>query len=44
MAKDKIYPVTENWKKTSWCNKENYISLYNESLSNPQKFWKKQSE
>ncbi len=44
MVKDKIYPVTENWKKSSWCNKENYISLYNESLNYPEKFWKKQSE
>ncbi|PPR79474.1 MAG: Acetyl-coenzyme A synthetase [Alphaproteobacteria bacterium MarineAlpha2_Bin1] len=44
MPKDIKYPVPENWKKTSWCDKDNYTSIYNESIHNPEKFWKKQAE
>jgi len=36
----KIYPVANEWKEKTWCNTEKYLSMYQESINNPETFWK----
>ena len=36
----KTYPVTNEWKNQAWCNNEKYLSMYQESIKNPDKFWR----
>ena len=41
---EKVYPVPEKWKETSWCNIDEYKKLYDESIENPKKFWGEQAK
>ena len=43
MKKENLYPVPEIWKKSSWCNFEQYQKLYDQSLKDPDSFWANQS-
>jgi len=36
----KMYPVSNEWKEKAWCDKEKYLSMYQESINNPEAFWK----
>jgi len=40
----KTYPVLNEWKEKAWCDNEKYISMYQESINQPEKFWKKVAE
>ena len=44
MKNEKVYPVPENWKQSSWCNIDQYKKLYNTSIENPIKFWDEQAQ
>ncbi len=39
MSNSRIYKVTSEWNKSSWCNSEDYIKLYKKSISEPDIFW-----
>ena len=43
MTKTVVYKPTEKWKRESYCDYEAYTSMYNESITQPEKFWAKQA-
>ena len=43
MSEHHIYPVSEAAKKRSHLSKEEYLSLYKESVENPDTFWSRQA-
>ncbi len=38
------YPIPSNVSEKTNCNNEDYLSLYNQSVANPEAFWSKQAE
>jgi len=38
------YPVSNEWKKKAWCDNETYLRKYQESINQPETFWKKVAE
>ena len=44
MAKERVLSPAESFIKNSNINNKNYQKLYNESIKNPESFWKKQAE
>jgi acetyl-CoA synthetase len=42
--KSKTYPVPNEWKEQAWCDNETYFSMYQESINQPETFWKKVAE
>ena len=41
---EKVYPVPEKWKESSWCNIDEYKKLYDKSIENPKEFWGEQAK
>ena len=39
-----IISSKENWKTSALINKDQYIKMYNESIENPDNFWKTQAQ
>ncbi len=44
MAKERLISPAESFIKSSNINNKNYQKLYNESIKNPESFWKKQAQ
>ena len=44
MSAHKIYPVRDNNSNTALINKDNYLEMYEASISEPDKFWAEQAE
>jgi acetyl-CoA synthetase len=44
MAKERLISPAESFIKNSNINNKNYQKLYNESIKNPESFWKKQAQ
>src|SRR5215469_2756197 len=40
---DSVIPVPEEWKKRSFIHARDYAALYDESIKDPNNFWKKQA-
>ncbi|SFC15993.1 acetyl-CoA synthetase [Marinospirillum celere] len=40
----KLYPVPSELAKTAWIDKEKYLSMYKESVENPEAFWAEQGK
>jgi len=40
----KNYPVSNEWKEKAWCDNETYLRMYQESIHQPETFWKKVAE
>ena len=38
------YPVSNEWKKKAWCDNETYLRKYQDSINQPETFWKKVAE
>lgn len=43
MAKQKIYPVQPAQSDGAWINNEKYLAMYQESVRNPDEFWREQA-
>ncbi len=39
-----LFPVPESWKKSSFCDNDTYLKMYDRSISDPEGFWKEQAE
>src|SRR5271166_4571488 len=38
----KTYPVPESWSSSAWINKEKYYEMYDQSVRDPDGFWREQ--
>ena len=38
----KTYPVPESWSSSAWINKEKYNEMYDQSVRDPDGFWREQ--
>lgn len=39
-----LIPVPESWKKSSHCDNETYLKMYDQSIRDPEGFWKEQAD
>ena len=44
MSENEIFPVPENTAKAAFINNEKYIELYQQSIEDPEHFWKEQGQ
>ena len=44
MSEDKLYPVPESFSSNAHINEEEYLSLYQQSIANPEQFWANQAD
>ncbi len=38
-----LFPVSESWDKSSYCDNEKYRRMYQHSINNPEEFWAEQA-
>ncbi len=39
----KTYPVPESWSSSAWINNEKYRAMYDQSVNDPDGFWREQA-
>ena len=44
MSEEKIYPVSAEWAKRAFINDEKYQAMYQNSVSDPEGFWREQAK
>ena len=44
MSEQKVYPVKPEFSDSAWINTEKYQQMYQQSVSNPEGFWREQAE
>ncbi|MCA6063975.1 acetate--CoA ligase [Thalassolituus marinus] len=44
MSDQKVYPVKQEFADSSWINNEKYLQMYQQSVINPEGFWREQAE
>ncbi|MFS8606403.1 MAG: acetate--CoA ligase [Gammaproteobacteria bacterium] len=44
MSNEKIYPVSEDWAKRAWIDQAKYEALYQQSIEDPEGFWREQAK
>ena len=41
---NELFPVTNDWTKRAWCNEDTYRRLYEQSIKDPEGFWREQGK
>ena len=44
MSENEIFPVPEKTAKTAFIDDKKYIKMYQESIENPEGFWREQGQ
>lgn len=44
MSELKVYPVKSEFADSAWINKEQYLQMYQQSIVNPEGFWREQAQ
>ena len=44
MSEQKVYPVKQEFADSAWINNEKYLQMYQQSVINPEGFWREQAE
>ncbi len=44
MSDQKVYPVKPEFSDSAWINNEKYLQMYQQSVINPEGFWREQAE
>ncbi|PIQ39623.1 MAG: acetyl-coenzyme A synthetase, partial [Thalassolituus sp. CG17_big_fil_post_rev_8_21_14_2_50_53_8] len=44
MSDQKVYPVKPEFADSAWINNEKYLQMYQQSVINPEGFWREQAE
>jgi acetyl-CoA synthetase len=44
MADDQIIPVSDEWARRAWCDNGTYLKLYEQSVEDPDGFWREQAK
>jgi acetyl-CoA synthetase len=44
MADDQIIPVSDEWARRAWCDNGTYLKLYEQSIEDPDGFWRVQAK
>jgi acetyl-CoA synthetase len=43
MSEFPVHPVSDQWKKEAWINRERYQEMYQQSIESPHQFWAEQA-
>ena len=43
MSDQKLYPVKQEFADSAWINNEKYLQMYQQSIINPEGFWREQA-
>src|SRR5690606_39368959 len=43
MSDQKLYPVKQEFSDSAWINNEKYLQMYQQSIINPEGFWREQA-
>ena len=44
MSDKTLFPVSAEWAKQAWCNEAQYLKLYQQSIKDPEGFWREQGK
>jgi acetyl-CoA synthetase len=44
MSDDDIFPVREDIAASAWCDNDTYLTMYKQSVDNPDEFWREQAK
>src|SRR5690554_2592286 len=44
MSVQKVYPVKQEFAEKAWINNEQYLAMYEKSVSDPDGFWREQAQ